>query len=116
MPRPGGRASGTSGTTGTSGTSGKGPRFPSGPRHAAVVEHALDEGQDLLRLAEPEHLLPEPGSLVADDQKVGVRLPLLDVLPQLLKGEVDVLLLAAEEEPAGAGVEAGGVPLEAGRR
>src|SRR5215210_1442968 len=83
---------------------------------ALVLDDALDDRDQGLRLGETEGLLPEAAALVADDEEVLVGLRRLDVVAELAQGRVDVLLGAGEEVPARTRLEAGRVLLELGGR
>src|SRR6476469_10596368 len=70
-----------------------------------IVDVAVDNLDYLLRLREPELLLPQTGALVADDKNVVVIVLVFDKLAQLLQNKLDVLFAAGQEIPAGPSVQ-----------
>src|SRR6476659_484500 len=70
-----------------------------------IVDDAVHNLDYLLRLREPERLLPQTGALVADDEDVVMIVLVFDKLSQLLQNKLDVLFAAGQEIPAGTSVK-----------
>jgi hypothetical protein len=72
---------------------------------AFVVEHTVDDLNQLLAFRETESFLPQTGAIVANDDYVCVVLFVFYKLAELLQHKLDVLFAAGEKVPTGPRVE-----------
>src|SRR5262249_2987356 len=81
-----------------------------------IVRHFLHELDKVLRFRQTKGFLPQSGSLVADDDDRAMVVFGLDVLPDLVQSQVDILFLAREKIPSGFGMEPLRILFEPRRR
>src|SRR5262245_11287249 len=81
-----------------------------------IVRHFLHELDKVFRFRQAKGFLPHPGSLVADDDDRAMVVSGLDVLPDLVQSQVDILFLAGEKIPSGFGMKPLRILFEPRRR